>query len=439
VYPGRTEGPLLRRNVSTENRAKSLYRQLHVADWNSYTSSTQPDVIVALSDIPFTPPPHSQKRINKSLERSTQWLLDSLSPVPPNPEDRHNLLVHLAGGVNPSARQAFSQALTETLFGPEANQVKPLKNLDDAITGYTLDLLPLRKALDGSIEADNTLVHLIRASLQSLPFGKPRITNSVRGPQDVLRLISTTGVDLFDSQWAVDLATFGVALDFTFPVSSSPTSPPPTRTRDNGKTDIGHNLYDRRYATDFNRFSALFLEGQSKSLIPTSADVVTTVQRWCLCAACSPVSPQIQLKYSQADEHVPDPSVSPEYRPAHTRAYIHHLLHTHEMSAHALLTVHNLSVVDRFFADIRDVLEGDGIDKFTEEVQKFRDWYDNDEVVGDAAQNLGEAGEVEVIGGIVGREAKSNWASVDKARGKGRLAREKEKTGVVVLEEAEVV
>jgi len=340
----------------------------------------------------------------------------------------------MAGGVNPSARQAFSRALTETLFGPEADQVKPLKTLDDAIAGYTFDLLPLRKTLKRGTEADNTLVHLIQASLQSLPFGKPRITNSVRGPQDVLRLISTAGVDLFDSQWAVDLATLGVVLDFTFPVPSLPRGPPPTRTRDNGKSDIGHNLYDGKYATDYNRFSALFLEGQSK---PT--DVVTTGQRWCPCAACSPVSPQTQLKYSQADEHVPDPSVPPEYHPAFTRAYIHHLLHTHEMSAHALLTVHNLSMVDQFFADIRDVLERDGVDQFTEEVRKFRDWYDNDEVVCDAAQGLGEAGEVEIIGGIMGREAKSDWLSVDKARGKGRLAREKGKTGTAVLEEAEVL
>ncbi|KAF9646442.1 tRNA-guanine transglycosylase [Thelephora ganbajun] len=413
-------------------------RKLRISDWNFYASSTYPDVVVALSDIPFTPPPHSQKRINKSLERSTQWLLDSLSPVPPNPEDRPNLLVHLVGGINPSARQAFSQALTETLFGAEAHRVKPLKNLDDAITGYTFDLVPLRKALKWDTAADNTLVHLIQTSLESLPFGKPRIVNSVRGPQDILRLISATGVDLFDSQWAVELATFGVALDFTFPVPSSPTGPPLTRIRDNGKTDIGHNLYDGKYATDFNRLSTLFLDGQSKSSTPTPTSVTATKQRWCPCAACSPVSPLIQLKHSQTDEHVPDPSIPLEYRPAYTRAYIHHLLHTHEMSAHALLTMHNLSVVDHFFADILDTLERDGVDKFVQEVRKFRDWYDDD-VVGDDTEDLGEAGEVEVAGGILGREAKSDWVSVDKARGKGRLAREKEKTGTAVLEEAEVV
>ena len=357
----------------------------------------------------------------------------------PNPEDRPNLLVHLAGGVNPSARQAFSRALTETLFGLEADQVKPLKNLDDAITGYTFDLAPLRKALKQDTEADNTLVHLIQTSLQSLPFEKPRIVNSIRGPQDVLRLISATGADLFDSQWAVDLATFGAALDFGFPVPSSPAGPSPATTRKNGRTDIGHNLYNEKYATDFNRLSTLFLDGQSKPSIPTSTDVVATEQRWCPCAACSPVSPRIQLKHSQADEHVPNLSTPLEYHPPYTRAYIHHLLHTHEMSAHALLTVHNLSVVDRFFADIRNVLERDGVDKYIEEVQKFRDWYDCDEVVGDVTQDLGEAGDVGVVGGIMGREAKSCWASVDKARGKGRLAREKERTSAAVFEEAEVV
>ena len=358
--------------------------------------------------------------------------------MPANPEDRQNFLVHLVGGINPSARQAFSQALTETLFGPEANQVKPLKNLDAAITGYTFDLVPLRKALKHAPAADKTLVRLIQTSLRPLPSGKPRVVNSVRGPQDILRLISTIGMDLFDSQWAIDLATFGVALDFTFPVASASGDTSRTRTRENGKTDIGHNLYDGRYATDFNRLSMLLLDGQSQFSVPISDGVAASEQRWCPCAACSPVSPRTQLKHSRADEHVPDPSAPLEYHPPYTRAYIYHLLHTHEMSAHALLTTHNLSVVDRFFADIRDILGRDGVDRFREEVQKFHDWYDDDETTNCAAQDLGGADEVEVVGGIVGREARRDWASVDKARGRGRLAREKEKTSAAVLEEAEV-
>jgi len=106
------------------------------------------------------------------------------------------------------------------------------------------------------------------------------------------------------------------------------------------------------------------------------------------------------------------------------------------MTAHALLTMHNLSVVDRFFADIRDILARDGVDKFRKEVQRFRDWYDDDEAVGSGTQDFSEADEVEVVGGTVGREAKNDWATVDKARGKGRLARDKEKVGTSVLEVA---
>lgn len=101
--------------------------------------------------------------------------------------------------------------------------------------------------------------------------------------------------------------------------------------------------------------------------------------------------------------------------------------------------MHNLSVVDRFFTDIRDVLERDGVDKFTQEVQRFRDWYDDDEVVSDVTQNSGDVDKIEIVGGIMGREAKNDWASVDKARGKGRLVRDKEKTDAAALEEAEVV
>ncbi|KAG2021374.1 hypothetical protein CC2G_006619 [Coprinopsis cinerea AmutBmut pab1-1] len=47
------------------------------------------------------------------------------------------------------------------------------------------------------------------------------------------------------------------------------------------------------------------------------------------------------------------PPSTPRYNPPHTRAYIHHLLHTHEMSAHALLVSHNLAVVEAFLRGIR--------------------------------------------------------------------------------------
>jgi hypothetical protein len=44
-----------------------------------------------------------------------------------------------------------------------------------------------------------------------------------------------------------------------------------------------------------------------------------------------------------------------QYRPHYTRAYVHHLLHTYEMFAHALLALHNLAILDAFFAGMRRV------------------------------------------------------------------------------------
>ena len=71
------------------------------------------------------------------------------------------------------------------------------------------------------------------------------------------------------------------------------------------------------------------------------------------------------------------------------------------MSAHALLTMHNLSVLDAFFASIRSVLGGaDGRTVFALEVEKFVKTYEADLVLFE--------------------EARINWADVDRARGKGR-------------------
>jgi len=90
----------------------------------------------------------------------------------------------------------------------------------------------------------------------------------------------------------------------------------------------------------------------------------------------------------------------------YTRAYMHHLLHTHEMSAHTLLTLHNLAVLDTFFAGVRRVLS-EQAEAFSHEVTRFEQIYD---------------GKLGVLA-----EAREVWTEVSLARGKGRLAREREK------------
>ncbi|PFH48522.1 hypothetical protein AMATHDRAFT_76678 [Amanita thiersii Skay4041] len=466
-------------------------RKLTPAEWRLHTLACQPDIVIALSDTPYTNTPYSQKRLTKSIERSAKWLADILRPVEASNEpNRLNVLVHMAGGTNPNARQAFSDSLLEILHGKEAEQVAPLRCLDEGLLGYTFDLLPLRQAFEAqwrrsslnipSPEYDEPsstssastpipesgsnsslplqppspppplihrspvstsfLIPLIHTSLSSLPSNKLRLINTTSSPHEILRLIQHVGIDLFDAHWAQRAADIGIALDFTFPacsqdafldIDSDPNpiiitttttarKPLSLRLRADNKRDIGHNIYDARYTLDFSSFANCFSPASAASSDPTSPVNDNPYDKpICLCAACSPLAPQTRICHGppdlEAETGPPPPSSSSLsgnlYKPPYTRAYLHHLLHTHEMSAHSLLLMHNLSVLDAFFSGIRNVIAMSLVDSSTEdvfarEVDRFMRTYDEELAVFD--------------------EAALAWREVDLARGKGRLAREKE-------------
>jgi queuine tRNA-ribosyltransferase len=302
----------------------------------------------------------------------------------------------------------------ETLYGPEAEAVKPYSHLDQAIAGYTVDLVPLflslaaaeQKSVPESEEAvepsppqrTEAVVPLVKASLEQLPIGKPRLVNSTQNPHEILRLISSIGVDLFDAHWPQRASDFGIALDFQFPV---PKDGLPSSTAPGKKMEMGHNIYDFSYAHDFSPLAESF-RGASQTDVPAK-----TI---CVCAACSPVQPLSRLYHGVDNEAYsgdPPPPEKKTYLPPFTRAYVHHLLHTHEMSAHTLLAMHNLAVLEAFLAGVREVLQRKDDPSWEEEVARFMDTYDE--------------------GLQVLEEAKVRWKEVDLARGKGRLAREKAK------------
>jgi hypothetical protein len=395
-----------------------LYLQVTPDEWRDYVLAAQPDVLVALPDIPLTSGSHSQKRITKSIERSASWLANILRPLP----GRHvspgaashlpNVLVHMAGGTTPAARHAFSRSLLEPLFDKEAEAIKPLNNLDQGVAGYTFDLAPLHKSLsppsshatttkNGSFEATIDLfstppapsvikqvVSLIRTSLEPLPATKPRFVHSAGSPHEILALIRDVGIDLFDAHWAQRAADVGVALDFVFPAPTTEDVPADAA----APREIGHNLYDRRYSHDFSPFA--------DTLRSCSAEQ-DDERPPCTCMACAPSRPSEPLKFSRLDEAPPLHTPVP-----YTRAYVHHLLHTHEMAAHTLLALHNLAVLDTFLAGVRRVLS-EQPEEFSQEVTRFEQIYD---------EKLG-----------VLAEARKVWTEVSLARGKGRMAREREK------------
>ncbi|EIM87554.1 uncharacterized protein STEHIDRAFT_56363 [Stereum hirsutum FP-91666 SS1] len=430
-------------------------RKVTAPEWRSYVQACEPDIVVALSDIPFTPGPHSQKRMTKSIERSSAWLVEILRPIPANEDPPSetksdssvsphlNVFVHMAGGVEPAARNTFARSLLEPLYEKEAEAVKPLKCLDEGVAGYTFDLVPLHRSLstpsttvipsttspakvkkamavltphtNPSLSLPVTtekLIPLMQTSLQPLPRNKPRVANSISGPHEILQLIKGVGIDLFDGHWAQRAADWGIALDFVFPPPSANTDEATEGTR--AQQGLGHNLYDSRYAYDFTAFADSFRPASSNSTsLSTDDDRLV-----CPCIACSPSTPTTSIQHSKLDLTSPPPNPNP-VSPPFTRAYVHHLLHTHEMSAHALLASHNLSILDAFFASIRTFLSQNvGVpdsvsgavsvsDRFSREVERFSEVYDSSMTVFE--------------------EARRSWAEVEMARGKGRMAREREK------------
>lgn len=420
-------------------------RRLTPSEWTAYVRVCRPDVVLALSDTPFTDAGgggYSQKRLTKSVERSAKWLAELLKPgnvsipgppakkgkvqelpsppsvdAPPTPP----VFVHLVGLSSHGARKAFADTLLEPLEGASVGALTPLKTLDERVAGYVVDLAPLRVALDvekvknsspttvasdspaGTVGEEESLPALLRTSLARLPVAKPRLVTGAQSPHEILRLIASVGADLFDGSFAQRAADIGVALDFTFPV------PQMVRVAGEKKREVGHNIYSPAYQLDFARM----------------ADALPS----CPCACCSPIDPPARIYHGydtpdvsgEAERTSPDASrsgVHSRVREPYTRAYIHHLLHTHEMSAHALLAMHNLAVLDCFLAGVREVLLAEEAEtdaavdapkasRFADEIDIFEATYDSRLVVLE--------------------EATDQWREVDLARGKGRLAREKGK------------
>ncbi|CAE7139523.1 unnamed protein product [Rhizoctonia solani] len=440
-------------------------RKVRPPEYISYVSGANPDIVIAPGDTPFTPPPYSQKRIEKSISRTSTWLTQLSTGLAPR-----LIFAPLMGGTNTNARASFSRSLMESLDPSDWQKLNPGRNigerargndegsivgsiavtetsasagppierLDETLAGYVFEIAPIQAELRAQLgkrngvvpsplptttpsarshafatnvlaapdplesdilnyaeDIDIRLPELVRSSLDHLSPQKPRLALglALASPHVMLGLVEQ-GVDLIDSALAIRCASAGVALDFVFPVIGE---------HSGEKLDIGHNLYDSRYEQQFVRLSDEFTDASSKS--PSSDKPV------CYCAACSPVWETRPTEHSKIDELTSSEEDS-HYAPAYTRAYIHHLLHTHEMSAHTLLTFHNLAIVEAMMAGARSAIENGTFEK---ELRRFEAKYD---------------GGMRVL-----RDAEKAWRGVDRARGKGRLAREKAEKGQYALEE----
>lgn len=193
------------------------------------------------------------------------------------------------------------------------------------------------------------IAQCLEASFEGLPDRLVKTVLCPNGPHEILRLIDQHGVDLFMDEWSSWCSHLGVALDFTFPAADVAGG--------DGPRPLGYSLFDEFYATQFTPLPspnlAALLEGTYGA---------------------------------EALGDIP------------TRAYVHHLLHTHEMGAHVLLAMHNTCVMHLFMAEVRkSIQEG----RFKGDCQRWAGVYQED------------------LPAL--REAEVEYMRVRGERGKGRL------------------
>ncbi len=222
---------------------------------------------------------------------------------------------------------------------------------------------------------------------------------STQSPHEVLRLINEVGIDLFDvSGWSSACARRGIGSTSFFLRPKMTRRNPPTigvnAPRSDGRLDIGHNFFSHVTLTTSADRSQL-LDGQSGA-----AKRAALYSNVCPCIACSPQSTA---------------TAGASCDPPHTRAYIHHLLHTHEMSAYALLESHNAAVIASFFSGIRRTLSTSLASNRADSGRRSQNGFFSKEITNFIAYYGLPCSILE--------EATREWEAVEKSRGKGSLKR----------------
>ncbi|KAI9827010.1 MAG: hypothetical protein M1826_006489 [Phylliscum demangeonii] len=189
------------------------------------------------------------------------------------------------------------------IFAP----ILPLPLVQQALYLEDLQEAPLFDAVSGLAIHDPTLIPDLPPALRHLP--RLSLSERVESPHALLRDIHL-GVDLFTLPFVNAVTDAGLALHFTFPALPASNASTPAAT-----------IPPLPLATDL--------------WLPLHATDLSPLQAHCDCYTCC----------------------------RHHRAYVHHLLTTKEMLGWVLLQVHNLAVLDRFFAGVRACLghrEADG-------------------------------------------------------------------------------
>jgi queuine tRNA-ribosyltransferase subunit QTRTD1 len=170
----------------------------------------QPDIVVALADIPFGQDAIGTKRKDKMSDRTETWLRDMVARK--RTLDAGEKAWSIFAPILPIERDLQSWYL-EHLLDDMVDDISGLAIYDT----YLLDDLP------------DALLHLPRLS-----FHAPA------SPHELLRQIAL-GMDLFTVPFLADATDAGIVLDFTFP-------PPPKAESSSARLTLGLDMWDPAHA-----------------------------------------------------------------------------------------------------------------------------------------------------------------------------------------------
>jgi queuine tRNA-ribosyltransferase accessory subunit len=270
----------------------------------------RPEALVALSD-EMTP---TAKRVRavKSAERSLDWLRRCLG--------LRDADAALQGTPVFAAVQGGRHAQVRSRCASEAAATTE-------VAGFCVAGLGTGEAVEARRQA-------LAAVLPELPEEKPRMAHGVAGPWEVAEAVAM-GVDIFDGGYIAKVTELGHALVFPLCPKEhaelrgeytglSAHDAASTESRENGQDEL---VRLQRAPERLDLWSAEYAE-DPRPLLPG-----------CDCPACSG---------------------------GYTRAYVHHLLKTHEMLSPVLLEAHNTRRYQAYFARLRIEVATGGLDTYRE-------------------------------------------------------------------------
>ena len=284
-------------------------KRLTPADYMTWVRATRPHAFVALAD--ESPGSHDgapRKKIQAAARRTSEWL-DACA----RQADGVPVFACVQGGAEVDERRASAASAATR----------------DDVFGFSIGGLGAGETPGSSRAA------LLAASMEPLPKGKPRHVSGLGAPLEALACIEA-GVDLIDASFCHRCTLDGHAL--RFPKGPFPKGAGAKRKRSDGDGEAKEDREEEeeeeedeetRLATggDAHKMNlwALAYRADTRAIVPG-----------CRCFTC---------------RH-------------HSRAYVHHLLQAHEMTAQVLLDAHNYHHYFDFFAAARDAVGAGTFDAF---------------------------------------------------------------------------